>query len=304
MSCVVWKALLSSTIDYAGMFPPAALSFDDTLLSAARWRKGSTHPWLLNRIVFQLASLRELTDEKLLLSGADGAPWLLTILASAGEPWGVVESDLSALSSFNLAQWNAAIRKRVVGYEWKAPRDGDLITGWKRTLERIPLDALAPLVVFVEVPPEVDRLCEVEKLVALNRSGRLQFGVKVRTGGTVVPSAADLAKVLVGVRRSGLQFKATQGLHDAFSRESTFGFVNLFSALAFSFTHSLTEIELEKCLLESRVGAFHVTGELLSYSQWSLNLAQIAHARMAHGGAFGSCSLDEPSDSLKKIVAL
>ncbi|NDD05801.1 MAG: hypothetical protein EB078_12930, partial [Proteobacteria bacterium] len=54
-------SLLSGTIDYAGMFPPASLDLASTLKRAATFRNDGIHPWLMNRVVLALPEFKKLS---------------------------------------------------------------------------------------------------------------------------------------------------------------------------------------------------------------------------------------------------
>jgi hypothetical protein len=51
------NALLSHIVDYAGLFPPAALSLEETCANYAKYLE-SPEAWMLNRLVLPLARLR------------------------------------------------------------------------------------------------------------------------------------------------------------------------------------------------------------------------------------------------------
>ena len=69
------RALLSNLIDYAGLYPPAALPLHDVSEKYAAYR-GSPHSWILNRVVLPLAKLSE---------APVGEGWHVTLLVE-GEP--------------------------------------------------------------------------------------------------------------------------------------------------------------------------------------------------------------------------
>lgn len=52
------RALLSNLIDYAGLYPPAALPLDDVARKYAAYRE-SPHGWMLNRVVLPAAKLAQ-----------------------------------------------------------------------------------------------------------------------------------------------------------------------------------------------------------------------------------------------------
>ncbi|HEV8435458.1 MAG TPA: hypothetical protein VGR95_18765 [Thermoanaerobaculia bacterium] len=56
------KALLSGLIDYAGLFPPAALSMEEAVRNYGRYRDGE-HAWMLGKFVVPEARAGELPEE-------------------------------------------------------------------------------------------------------------------------------------------------------------------------------------------------------------------------------------------------
>ena len=53
------RALLTGVIDYAGLFPPAALPMADAVRNYDAYRNGE-HAWMLGRFVVPVPSLRVL----------------------------------------------------------------------------------------------------------------------------------------------------------------------------------------------------------------------------------------------------
>ncbi len=299
-----FEALLAGTVDFAGMFPPAKLSFLETLTKAAAYRHTGAVSWMMNRVVLPMAEFSQVTDRLLFDHGADGSPWNFTVLASQGDPWGVVESDLAKLAQFNRSEFESPLRKRALSYEWKAPETPDLVSGWQRTLARTAVEALVPFTVFVEVTPTPTDLDRVGELSRLRQMDGVQFGLKIRTGGATVPPADLVAFSLECAKLHGLKFKATQGLHEAVSHADNFGFINLLAALNLHFSDGLSQAEIQECLTEQKVTAFEFSTGELKWKGHSLTIAGIEEARRLHGGAFGSCSLDEPAESLKKVMGV
>lgn len=56
------KALLSGLIDYAGLFPPAALSMEEAVRNYARYREGE-YAWMLGKFVVPQARAHEVPEE-------------------------------------------------------------------------------------------------------------------------------------------------------------------------------------------------------------------------------------------------
>lgn len=70
-----FRAMLTNVVDYAGLYPPASLSLDETVANYERYRV-SRYAWMLNRLVLPIEKLQEVTI---------GDAWRITLLV-AGEP--------------------------------------------------------------------------------------------------------------------------------------------------------------------------------------------------------------------------
>src|SRR5208282_734526 len=84
--------------DYAGLFPPAALTMEPTVKNYDAYRRGE-HAWLLARLVMPVARLAEFESALGQLSSATGAhpgSWRVT------SPLGPnVEADVAKILEFN-----------------------------------------------------------------------------------------------------------------------------------------------------------------------------------------------------------
>ena len=315
-------ALLGGAIDYAGTFPPAALSLEKALQRAARWRRVGAHPWLMNKMVLSVGDIKKLTSSLLYQNGADGSPWLFAALGTtcqseiASEFYKTVEWDLRELRRCRERWFYSSVRQEVISYETKLP----VATG--STASRISdfispvLERTADLVstelrdLFFEISMEGDWKSTIENTAGalvqwLVEHEELNIipGIKIRTGGAYVPSMTQVAETISKVTSSGLRFKATQGLHHAITRGLDLGFVNLFAALTFAQGYGREEFgvgEVEACLKEERSANFNFETESFTWKQFSMTCEEIEVARRSHGAAFGSCSLDEPDEDLLK----
>src|SRR5271169_4786540 len=91
------RILLESLIDYAGLFPPAALTMGPTVRNYDAYRR-SEHAWLLARLVMPVARLGEFEAAlgQLPSAGANSGPWKLT------SPLGPnVAADVAKILEFN-----------------------------------------------------------------------------------------------------------------------------------------------------------------------------------------------------------
>ena len=93
--------LLDGLIDYAGLFPPAALTMEPTVRNYDAYRRGE-HAWLLARLVMPVARLGEFEAElgQLPPTGANRGAWRLTSpLGSPLEP--NLSADVAKILDFN-----------------------------------------------------------------------------------------------------------------------------------------------------------------------------------------------------------
>ncbi len=83
------RVLLANAVDYAGLFPPAALAMPEAIRNYAAYRE-SEHAWALGRFVVTLSRFGEVADR----------PWRFSILAKPGEsvPGDVAEFRVSKAS--------------------------------------------------------------------------------------------------------------------------------------------------------------------------------------------------------------
>ena len=71
-------ALLTGAIDYAGLFPPAALAMREAVARYAGFR-GTTDAWALGRFVLPISRVEELAAAQHAID-ATGQPWRLSVL--------------------------------------------------------------------------------------------------------------------------------------------------------------------------------------------------------------------------------
>lgn len=194
------RILLEGMIDYAGLYPPAALTMQAAVRNFAHYRAGGSG-WMLGRFVCPATDLAVFSEkaDPLLPRDAGAIPWRLSVTGS-----GDIAADLEAIAAFNE-------RHRVCfdecgafvdGYELRASSVSDIV----RIHETVP----SSLTTYLELPLSdgIDDLVE-----AVARTGRR---AKMRTGGTVTdafPAAAQIVRFLRAVITHDVPAKATAGLH-------------------------------------------------------------------------------------------
>ena len=90
------RALLAAVVDYAGLFPPAALSMPEAVAEYAAAQRGSD-AWMLGRFVLTAARLPEFA-EVMASMAAPAAVWRLSAIVRDGS-----QVDRDAIGAFNAA---------------------------------------------------------------------------------------------------------------------------------------------------------------------------------------------------------
>jgi hypothetical protein len=294
------RTLLRESIDYAGLFPPAALGMPEAVANYASYRAGP-HAWALGRFVVPTARLGELeTAAAPLLPSSPAEPWPLAVLLGADPA-----ADLAAIGDFNCrhaAEGAGALLADVV--EGKA----DTPAAVQRLLSRMP----GYLRAYVEIPIGDDPTPLAAAVAA--GGGRL----KVRTGGVTpdaFPRTTDLVRFLRTALDAGVPFKATAGLHHPLRAEyrltyepgsacgTMFGFLNLFLAAAYM-RAGLDDREAGLLLEEREPGAIRFDASGVEWRSRRLDLAALSGARESAILSFGSCSFTEPMGDLASLGLL
>jgi hypothetical protein len=306
------RALLEDILDYAGLFPPAALHMEEALERYAGHLRGP-HRWMMARFVCPAGRLPEL---QALLSRIDEPPRPLRVSALGGggptaEAFAAgLAPDLDAIQSFVA---DAGPRAKVEQFEVRLP---DLPAG----LAPVVTDASASLETgipgaqpFFEVSLLGDwegRLHQAVAAIAGLRAAGRPGGLKIRCGGleaSAVPTAEAVGAAIAGCRDHGVPLKATQGLHhpirhpDPDLGTTVHGFFNLFVAGVLTHSHRLDERALRDVVLEADPSAFRFGPDSVSWRDLTANLDQVRAARGDGVTSFGSCSFTEPVDDLHEL---
>ena len=291
------RALLAGLVDYAGLFPPAALDMDAAVAEYTRWRR-APEAFMLGRFVAPASRLVELGR-----AAEASLPW-----PGAGEPWRV-----SALLGADLHGDTARVASWNVSHSGRAAVDTVELRAASPEEAEAALDALPPgLTAFVELPLVSDL---GPLLAALKRRGAR---AKLRTGGVVpeaIPEPGDVARFIVACAAAGVPFKATAGLHHPVRAEHALsyeadsphavmhGFLNVFAAAALA-RDGLTTDEVEAILREDDPRAFRLDDSGLEWRGLRVATEALAAARRDFASSFGSCSFAEPVADLRALELL
>ncbi len=280
-------ALLTRLIDYAGLFPPAALDMETAVRHYQSCLAGDT-AWLLRNFVVPARRLSEFVSAfERICGGRQENPWTLSVVCAD-----------------KLADDSRIIEKFPEG----AVSLASLET--KATNARTAEAALAALpsdrICYVEFPP--DRAGEVLP-VLMTRQAR----AKLRTGGLMpqsIPSVESVAHFLLACAQARIPFKATAGMHFPLRGEHpldsdssarvTHGFLNVFLAAALAW-YGAQQRAIVATLSEQNPAAFQLDDDLLSWHGNTLTADQLEYVRRNFAISFGSCSFTQPVKGLRQM---
>jgi hypothetical protein len=287
------RVLLDGVVDYAGLFPPAALP-----MAAAVGEYGAaiTGPdaWMLGRFVLPAARLAEF---------AEACP--VVTAASRGWRLSAIVRDMSEVDRAAIAAFNAdSTRHRAVidsveckpqmpdGIEWLGDAFGGVFE------------------VYVEVAPGNDAARWLEHVKARGLKG------KVRTGGLTAeafPEPAALLSFLEAALAAGVPFKATAGLHHAVggsyrltyepgaAAAPMYGYLNVLLATA-ALRAGLPADVAAELLRQVDASALAFADSHVRWGRAELPVAILRETRARQLESFGSCSFREPVDELHSLI--
>lgn len=287
------RILLTSLIDYAGLFPPAGLEMKQAVSNFARYREGK-FAWALGRFIVPASRLAEF--ESVLPDSRLGAGWHISALLGPN----AVE-ELKAIEQFNQRHTGKAT---VDSIETKASTPDEI--GEARKL--VPDSVLTYFEIPVSNAPR--------PLIAAIHKARAR--AKIRTGGItpeVFPAPADIIGFIQACADLHVPFKATAGLHhplrcvrpltyeDNAPTGTMHGFLNVFLAAAFALV-GMPEPLLIELLLEARPESFRFDQQGAQWRSQRIEATQLLECRAGLGMSFGSCSFDEPIGDLRAMNLL
>ena len=294
MTSTTLRTLLHSLVDYAGLFPPAALDMHAAVHEYAHHRAGE-HAWMLGHFILPVSRLDEFAVSHAALGSSPvGDVWRLSAL-----PGPDLDATLTTIAAFNTS--TAAVVDTI---ELKVDTVPDLAAA----LAKIP----ATLTAYVELPIDDDL---ARRLAVLSAAGAR---AKVRTGGVTegaFPASHSLARFIQACADAAVPFKATAGLHHPLRGDyrltyeagsphgMMFGFLNVFLAAAFA-RAGLTLKELALLLEEKDADSFQFTETSASWRGKTVSRTEISAVRHHVALSFGSCSFQEPVDDLRSLGLL
>jgi hypothetical protein len=285
------RAAFSGIVDYAGLFPPAALGLAEAVAEYERARNAS-NAWMLGRFVVPAPRLEELAD-----AVGHSTP-VCAIVAGAISP----ETLGGPHDPLHVEALEVALATlRAARDTYDAP-----IGQLAAMRAKLGLEALAT---YVEVPRDGRWR---ESLHGISASlARHRLRAKIRCGGesaAAFPTCEEVAAFVIAMVESNVRFKATAGLHHAFRhRDETsgltmHGFVNLLAGVLLARAGEFDAVEA--AIGEEETDAFAFETEALRWRSYRFDTQAVASARSAAFVGFGSCSVDDPGDDLAALGAI
>ncbi len=300
------RTLLTNIIDYAGLFPPAALPLDAAIHNYADYLK-SPDRWMLARFICPAARLHELKPylDELFTNALE--PLTVSTLARGGkDPIDLIanlEADLAEVKSLRAV---AGDRAKLDAVEIRAFADpaqnGEVLDHISGRLNDLELRG------FLEVPWMPDDRQSVRDNACAFAERKLGF--KLRTGGTeaaAFPTSNTIARAIIACRDAKCALKFTAGLHHpirAFHQSvntTMHGFINAFAAGVLAHTHGMDEHGVAEILNTEAAADFSFDEYGLRWKTLNATRQRIEQVRTGGLISFGSCSFDEPREDLRTL---
>lgn len=313
VSPIVSVDLLDNLIDYAGMFPPAALPLDEAIRHYAGHRC-SKYPAVLSGFVSTAEGLSEFANRwahaKIDVDTVD-----VSVVAQRSETGFSVALATALRQIYEVVSKNPKINAQCL--------EIPLPTGNPAEWCRVLADALRIMLETEGTPPSVAIEVSltaisgenhlIESLATLIAQHNLLYpklcvAIKFRCGGASkkdYPSCEALAQAIACCGRTKVPLKFTAGLHHFIRGEYTddrvkmHGLINVMFAtfLAYQETEANPE-ELRAILLEEEAGAFKRDADTIRWRDRSLAIDLAVQARNSSRVKIGSCDFIEPCEEL------
>ena len=295
------RALLTQSIDYAGMFPPCSLELEPALKKQAHYVR-SNDAWILNAFVLPVGQFG--TAKQLLSQFDPHRPLRVAALgpktenaATFREALEKTDADVRSFSAHNVDLVS------VVQLEMFLPHDVEL------ALLREARSVIGNLPAFWEAP--LERAEETIAMLAdLNSDvDKPTFGFKLRTGGVTAdafPTSQEIARALVTPATHQVPIKFTAGLHHPIRQyrdevqTKMHGFLNVLGAAALAAEHKWEAHQTATMLEDESPASFSFDDEFFAWREWKIDIKPLKNRRK-FVTSFGSCSFDEPREDLRAL---
>ena len=313
------QTLAEGLVDYAGLFPPAALDMSPAVENYARYIR-SADTKMLGRFICPAPRLGELSKHAAMLMPGTFATSGYREMAGDGEPWRIsaivphpgqtpLEDSLEHIRVFNHRHESEDAGLALVD-AIETPVKG--VHEIDELLDAVP----EQLAIAVEVPVLTAPDGDVRGYIAaLAGTGAV---AKIRCGGITqdaFPSARQIVDFMVACRTAAVPFKATAGLHHALpgAYRLTYdqsppmghmhGFVNTFVAAVLIGAKAIDADQAESLMTDTDAANFVLVSDSVGWKGHTVPVATAAEQRSRFALSYGSCSFDEPTEEFAALVA-
>jgi hypothetical protein len=300
------RALLTGSIDYAGLFPPASLAVEPALENYANYIR-TPNKWMLGAFILPVSKLDAAAST---LARFDATNLLrISILATKSENAAEFLTDVAALAEdvVEFAGRYAAVAP-IEQIEIPLPSQPGVTA-----TEITALIGDLHLPTFLEAPAD-DAERVIGSLADHNRSGNsgMTLGFKLRTGGVIAsafPSSVQIARALVSSAAHLVPIKFTAGLHHPVRhfhpsvQTKMHGFLNVLGAGVLAAEHAWDVQQTASMLEDEDPASFVFDDQQFAWREWTIATEQV-RVRRKLVTSLGSCSFDEPRDDLRALKLL
>ncbi len=309
-----FRAFMAGLIDYAGLFPPAALEVEPAIRLYAEYRNGAD-AWMLGRFIIPAARLEELDPFVELFD--DGPPLTIAALGRSGADEAVfnsnLEKDLGDIARFHDRHGR---KVNVDVFEAKlSPQFGSLFfADSSKTIDGFGQPPLTP---YYEAPLGSGAAAAIAAIAhdrASSRHARCHpAGFKMRCGGVEASAFPDpqlVAEAIAMAVEHRVPVKCTAGLHHPIRRfdksvnTKMYGFLNMFGAGMLAATHNLSPDAIRPILEDEDPKSFSFDADGFHWRDLRVNAVEVAEMRQSAMVSYGSCSFDEPREDLRGLGLL
>jgi hypothetical protein len=303
------KAFFSGLIDYAGLFPPAALGVQEAILN---FREYLDRPerWILARFIATSAHLEQLGDDLLGKFSSDSPLDVSLVTKDPSKDLVIAQQKLSAHSSrLGIGALEVAINPKVdIGQQMSIVES--LVPSIEEPGKTIPVFYEVPL--CDDWPTVFGRLCDQ---IVVNRGADTRVkGFKLRCGGvekSMIPSPERVARAIHACAAKRIPIKFTAGLHQPFRHVDPLdprtgdvpihGYYNVFFAALVANTSQATLPEVISIVSEMHSLRPEFDTDGVRWLGYEVTTPQIEAARSAVVISYGSCSFEEPLQAARDL---
>ncbi len=274
--------LMAGLIDYAGLYPPAALDMRSAISNYLEYQSGK-HAFALGRFVLDIGRISEFQQ-----AAGDSLPRIrLSIIAPAT----TTSEEINCFIDGGFA---------VRSFEIKCAEPLTIC----RISERLPVAREQ----YFEIPIHGGCSGAIDAVASIGARAKLRMGGLT---AEAFPSCAQVVEWLQLAADRRVAFKATAGLHHPIRSCHRFtyatdspsgtmhGFINFFCAAAFALSG---ELELAHAVLEEEDPiSFRISSDSIAWRTHWWTTDQVRAIRQKFFTSFGSCSFVEPLQDLEAL---